>query len=99
MDAEQELRIYKLIATDENYGMNLPSEFGWVSERTFIVWVPYAYIQLFSEALINIFSYDYYMENGGVNTKMQERGMAIDLTSIIFRDELEDVFPRDKYTY
>lgn len=96
-----DLRLYKLITNpdDEDEDVSYVSEFGWVDDEQFIVWVDYLWIKEFIDGLKEIFGYGIF-DDGGFNANVQSDGLAFDLCEAIggYLD-VEDVFPKEKYQH
>lgn len=90
-----ELELYKLITTPDVY----VSEFGWVSDTEFYIWVDFSKLEKFIEKLTGIFKYGIFDE-GNFNANMQPDSVCIDLCSVL--DEyvdIEKVFPKDNFRH
>ena len=96
-----ELALYKLFMTPdpEDTDLSYVSEFGWVSNTEFFVWVSYLYLEEFMEGLTEIFG-DGIFDEGGFDANMQEDGICFDLEEAVggYLD-LEEVFPKDKFRH
>lgn len=96
-----ELALYKLIITPnpEDVTLSYVDEFGWINDRSFCVWIPYVWIQVFVEGLIEIFGYGL-VEEGGFAANIQENCICINLSEALEDDlRLETVFPKDQYKH
>lgn len=95
-----ELELYKLCYTDDNeYGICIVDELGWISDNEFCVWVSYLYLKEFMNKLKELFGYGIF-DDGGFDANIQTDCVCIDLCEAIgnFID-IEEVFPKDKYEH
>jgi hypothetical protein len=95
-----ELELYKLCYTDDNeYGICIVDELGWISDNKFCVWVSYLYLKEFMNKLKELFGYGIF-DDGGFDANIQADCVCIDLCEAIgnFID-IEEVFPKDKYEH
>lgn len=95
-----ELELYKLCYTDDNeYGICIVDELGWISDNEFCVWVSYLYLKEFMNKLKELFGYGIF-DDGGFDANIQADCVCIDLCEAIgnFID-IEEVFPKDKYEH
>lgn len=91
-----ELETFKLIADKENI---LASEFGWVSDEEFLVWIPYYQLKDFMDKAIKIFGYELF-DDGGFNANMQPDGVCVDICKMLCGYlNVEDVFPKEEYQH
>lgn len=95
-----ELELYKLCYTDDNeYGICIVDELGWISDNEFCVWISYLYLKEFMNKLKELFGYGIF-DDGGFDANIQADCVCIDLCEAIgnFID-IEEVFPKDKYEH
>lgn len=95
------LEIYKLIVTpdEEDLDISYVSEFGWVSDTEFFIWVDYIWFKEFMDDIIRIFGYGIFDE-GNFNANIQSDSVCIDLRSVLAGYvDIEEVFPKDKYKH
>ena len=60
-----ELELYKLCYTDDNeYGICIVDELGWISDNEFCVWVSYLYLKEFMNKLKELFGYGIFDDGG-----------------------------------
>lgn len=97
----QELELYKLLTNpdEEDEDVSYVSEFGWINDKKFIVWVDYLWIKEFIEKLEQIFGCGIFDE-GGFDGNIQSYGIAFDLCEAVgCCMDIEEVFPKDKYKH
>lgn len=88
------LELYKLI-TSTNY----VSEFGWVSDTEFFVWVNNIWFSEFVCGMIDIFGYGIF-DDENFNANIQSDCVCIDLTDVLDGlVDIEGVFLKDKYKH
>ena len=89
---EEEMELLKDICTWKC------EEFRWIDENRFCVWVHYYDIEEFMEELRSLADFD--PSKDVLDAQIQEYGVCIELTARLFdKDELEEIFPKDKYKY
>lgn len=95
-----EMDLYKLCCTDDNeYGTCMVDELGWVDDNEFYVWVPYLYLDEFVKILRRVYGYGLF-DDGDFNACIQSDGICINLCSLLGDyEDLEEVFPKDKYPH
>lgn len=104
MSSNYGLELYKLIVTPDeiDFGFSYVSEFGWINDNEFCIWVNYCSLNEFMDRLIDIFGYGMF-DDGGFNGNMQSDCACIDLCEALegYMDieEIEEVFPKDKYQH
>lgn len=101
MDKNCELELYKLIMTPDESHLDFSyiSEFGWINDKEFCVWVGYIWLDHFMNGLKEIFGNGLF-EDGGFNGNMREDCVCIDLCSALDGClDIEDVFPKEKYKH
>ena len=76
------------------------SEFGWVDEEKFFVWVSYPYLSNFVDALSRTFGLGIF-DDGSFSGKMQYDCVCIDLCEALEGCDinLEEIFPREKFKH
>lgn len=97
----QELALYKLIVTPDETDTDISyvSEFGWVNDTEFLVWVSYLWLKEFIDRLREIFGHGLFDE-GGFDAKMQDDGICFDLCEAVgYSVDVEEVFPKGKYMH
>jgi len=94
-----ELRLYKLIVEEDEDKWSGVSEYGWVNDDEFIVWVYHFSVEHFIEELNNIFGYGLF-EDGGFRVNVQRDYMCFDLCEILESYiDLEKLFPKEKFRH
>lgn len=96
-----ELELYKLIVTPDKEDLDFSyiSEFGWVSDKEFFVWVSFTWLKEFMEELTRIFGYGMF-DDGNFNANIQSDTVCIDLNDVLGGYiDIEEVFPKDKYKH
>jgi len=75
------------------------SEFGWVNNEEFLVWVDFNWIKNFIEKLTKIFGYGIF-DDGNFNANIQSDTVCIVLNEVLEGCiDVEEVFPKDKYQH
>lgn len=93
-----ELELYKLIVASDK---ELPyvSEYGWVSDKEFFVWVGFDWFGEFIGRLTEIFGYGIF-DDGNFNANIQSDSACIDLNDVLSGYvDMEEVFSKDKYQH
>lgn len=93
-----ELELYNLIVASEG---ELPyvSEYGWVSDQEFFVWVSFNWFGEFIGRLTEIFGYGIF-DDGNFNANIQSDTICVDLNDVLSGYvDVESVFPKDKYQH
>lgn len=101
MKNNDELELYKLLATEDNeYETVLVEELGWVSGDEFLVWVSYLWIKEFIELLEEMFGNSLF-DDGGFNGNFKSDGVCINLKEMLegYGIDLKKMFPMDKYKH
>ncbi len=95
-----ELELYKLIMEGANCGFPYVSEFGWINDVQFIVWVDYLWIKEFMDKIIEIFGDGIFEDCRHFHAIMQSHAICIDLMDLLdgFVD-IEEVFPKEDYKH
>lgn len=95
-----ELELYKLIMEGDNCGFPYVSEFGWINECQFVVWVDYFWVKEFMDKLIEIFGDGIFEDCRHFHAIMQSHAICIDLMDLLdgFVD-IEEVFPKEEYKH
>lgn len=94
----QVLRVYKLIATDDNpYKINLVDEYRWLGKYQFCVWVSYIWLNEFIEELKDILSEGMF-DDGGFDGNFQYDCVCLNLSNIVdaYGIDLEEIFPYEE---
>lgn len=100
-DKNYGLELYKLIMTpdEEDLDFSYVSEFGWVNNEEFLVWVSFDWIKDFIERLTEIFGYGIF-DDGNFNANIQSDTVCIVLNEVLDGYvDIEEVFPKDKYQH
>lgn len=95
------LELHKLIITpdEEDLDISYVSEFGWVNNTEFLVWVDYIWFKDFMDKMIEIFGYGIF-DDANFNANMQSDSVCIDLRDVLSGYiDIEEVFPKDKYKH
>lgn len=95
------LELYKMIVTPDEEDLNFSyvSEFGWVNNEEFLVWVSFGWFKEFMEKLIEIFGYGIF-DDGNFNANIQSDTVCIVLNEVLDGYvDIEEVFPKDKYRH
>lgn len=92
-ERNQELELYKLVTKDV-------SEFGWVNDEEFLLWLYHHELSDFIKNIIEIFDgcgFDEY----GVEVHLREKYIVINLNNMLCNEdiELERIFPKDEYRH
>ena len=94
-----ELSLYKLVLEEDEDSWSCVSEYGWVNNDDFIVWIYHFNVENFIDELYKIFGYGLF-DDGGFKANVQRDYMCFDLCEILDGYiDLEDVFPKDKYRH
>lgn len=92
-----ELELYKLIMEGASCGFPYVSEFGWINDVQFVVWVDYRCIKEFMDRLIEIFE-DGIFEDCHFHAAMRSHAICIDLMDLLDDSvDIEEVFPKEYY--
>lgn len=93
-----ELELYKLIITPCE--TTFISEFGWVSDTEFYIWVDFIWFKEFMDGVIEIFGYGIF-DDANFNANIQLDSVCIDATKVFsgYGIDFERVFPKDKYRH
>lgn len=93
------IELYKLCCADKDEYEDFVSEFGWINDEEFCVWVGYPRLKEFIDVLKEIFGYDLF-DDGGFSANIQSDGVCIDLCQALnsFMD-IETVFPKKEYRH
>ena len=96
----EKFELYKLLATEDNeYETALADEIRWQSDDSLLVWIPYLWIDDFMNELVKIFGTGIF-DDGGFDGNFQDGCVCIDLEEAIgFNTDLEEIFPKDKYSF
>lgn len=95
------LELYKLITNPdgEDSDIHYVSEFGWINDNEFIVWIENIWFKDFMDELEQIFGYDIY-DDGGIDATIMYNAACIDLCEVLSDYlNIEEVFPKDKYRH
>lgn len=93
------LELYKLCCTDDNeYDSCMVSELGWIDDHQFCVWIDYLWVMEFVQKLKEILGEGIF-DDGGFDANMQSNCICIDLCEIIDTDDLEEIFPKEKFQH
>lgn len=95
------LELYKLIMTpdEEDLDFSYVSEFGWVGDTEFLVWVDWNWFKEFMDKITEIFGYGIF-DDGNFNANIQPDSVCIDLKDVLEGYvDIEEVFPKDKYKH
>lgn len=92
-----ELELYKLCCTEDNeYGICLPDELGWINGVEFCVWVPYINLGFFVDSVKKLFGNLF--DDGGLAANLRSDCVCINLSDALGdRINLEEMFPKNKY--
>ena len=95
-----ELELYKLIMEGANCGFPYVSEFGWIDEYRFVVWIDYLWIKEFMDKIVEIFEDGIFEDCRHFHATMQSHAICIDLMDLLdgFVD-IEEVFPKEDYKH
>lgn len=96
MNKNYELGLYKILMIPD-----IPhvSEFGWVKDKEFFVWVDFSDFEEFIKELTGIFGRSVFDE-GRFNANIQPDSVCIDLCSVLGGYvDIEKVFPKDKFRH
>ena len=96
----EKFELYNLLATEDNeYGTALASEIRWQSDDSLLVWISYLWIEEFMDELVKLFGTEIF-DYGGFDGNFQNEYVCIDLKKVIgFAVDLEEIFPKDKYSF
>lgn len=99
-DKNYGLELYKLIMEKDEYDYSPVSEFGWISDKEFCVWVDYSELGVFMTRIRDIFGIRIY-DDGGFEARMQDVCACFDLCKALHFsvEEIEQIFPKDKYRH
>lgn len=92
-EKNQELELFKLITEEV-------SEYGWVSDSEFYIWLYHFELSDFVKKIIEIFSKQMFDESG-IEANISEKYTVIDLAAMLSGEniELEKIFPKDQYEH
>lgn len=98
---KQKRKLHHLIVIgDKEYDISYVSEFRWISENRFCVWVQFCWLEEFIDGLKNIFG-EQLFDDGGVNVNMQSDCICIDMCELLngYLDvkDIIDIFPKEKF--
>lgn len=94
-DINYELELYKIVTEYEF----MVSEYGWISDTEFCVWVYYYNLIDFMERIKNVFGHGIF-DDGGFDANMQYNGVCIDLCKMLEGYiDIEEVFPKEEYQH
>lgn len=94
-----ELELYKLIMEGSSCGFPYVSEFGWVNDTQFFVWVDYLCLKEFIDKLVEIFE-DGIFEDASFNAVMLAHTVCIDLADVLGDYiDIEEVFVKEHYKH
>ncbi len=95
-----ELELYKLIMEGASCGFPYVSEFGWIDEYRFVVWIDYLWIKEFMDKIVEIFEDGIFEDCRHFHATMQSHAICIDLMDLLdgFVD-IEEVFPKEDYKH
>lgn len=97
-----ELELYKLIMLpdEEDSDVTYVSEFGWVNDTEFLVWIDWLFFKEFMDRITEIFGYGIF-DDENFNANIQPDSVCIDLKDVLagYGVEIEEVFPKDKYRH
>ena len=94
-----ELSLYKLIVEQDEDEWSCVSEYGWVIDDEFLVFVYNFNVEDFIKGLKDIFGVGLF-DNGGFKATVKENYMCFDLCEILESYiDIEEIFPKDKYRY
>ena len=95
MSKDYKLEIYKLIKGDND--VSRASEYGWVNDSEFLVWIDYSDVGDFMAEATKVFGYSLF-DDGGFDVRAQADGICFDLNKMLegYGLELEDIFPKDE---
>lgn len=100
-DKNYELELYKLIMTpkEEHLDFSYVSEFGWVNDKEFLVWVSFIWFKEFMDKLTEIFGYGIF-DDRNFNANIQHDTVCIVLNDVLDGYvDVEEAFPKDKYRH
>lgn len=92
-EINQELELYKLVKADV-------SEFGWVNDDKFLVWLYHFQLDNFIKDIIKIFD-DGMFDEDSFEAHIQRDYITIDLACLLSGEdiELERVFPKEEFKH
>ena len=94
-----ELRLYKLIVEQDEDEWSCVSEFGWVNDDEFIVFVYHFNVDTFVKELLEIFGRGLF-DDEGFKATVKDTYMCFDLCEILESYlDIEEIFSKDKYRY
>ena len=96
-----ELELYKLIMRpdEEDEDVSYVSEFGWIDDKRFCVWVDYLWMKEFIDRLTDIFGNGLF-DDGSFDANVQSDCLCIDLCEALgYYVNIEDLFPKEKYRH
>lgn len=91
----EEVALYKMIMLPEED--SLVEDFGWVKDE-FCIWVRHSMLDEFIRYFIHEFGYCG-LDNGGVDVRLQNAHVVINLCKLLGDVDIELVFPKEKYRY
>lgn len=94
-----ELKLYKLIESKPENEWSCVSEYGWVSDDEFAVFVYHFNVGDFIKGLGDIFGLGLF-DDGGFKATVKDTYMCFDLCEILESYvDMEEIFPKDEYRY
>ena len=95
------LELYELIMEDDLGNLYYPyiSEFGWVSDTEFFIWISFDGFGDFIRDLTEIFGYGIFDDENFI-ANIQSDSVCIDLCEVLGGYvDIEEVFPKEKYQH
>lgn len=84
--------MYELALIIDEYA----TEFGWINEDCFCIWVSWYWIDNCLDDLRDLYSNSLF-DDGGISAKIQDDCICIELSDTFI--DIESMFPKDKYKH
>ncbi len=100
--SDDEIQLYKLIMNpdDRHPDVSYVTEFRWVNDKQFCIWIDYVWVEDFIKGMIEIFGHDIF-DAGEIYANLQHNCLCIDLCEVFEGSDIniEELFPKDKYSH
>ena len=100
--SDDEIQLYKLIMNpdDRHPDVSYVTEFRWVNDKQFCIWIDYVWVEDFIKGMIEIFGHDIFVA-GEIYVNLQPNCLCIDLCEVFEYGDIniEELFPKDKYSH
>lgn len=95
----EEVALYKMLMlpNENDFEDTLIDEFGWVKDE-FCIWIRHSMLDEFVQYFIHEFGYCG-LDDGGMNVRLQDEYLVINLCELLEDADIEFVFPKEKYQH